>query len=209
MMRKPLSEKPLCFLDTETTGLDSSIHEVIEVAIVKEYPDGRTQHYQSLIRPENIENAAPKALELNGYAANPARWEQMETMATVGPLILNVLKGSVVVGHNVGFDLDMLEANMKRAGLEPRLPYHKIDTVTLAYEHLVPCGLESLSMDKIRKFLDWSMEDAHTAMKDAKDARRLYRLCSRSGKAARFLIRWGHRTRTYRATKKAMRRARR
>jgi DNA polymerase-3 subunit epsilon len=196
----PISERPLAFIDTETTGLDSAIHEVIEVAIVKEYPDGRIEYYQSLIRPERIEDAHPKALEVNGYAADPSRWDRMETMETVGPLILSTLKDCVVVGHNVGFDIDMLEANMRRAGLSPRLPYHKIDTVTLAYEHLVPCGLESLSLDNIRRFLDWSLEDAHTAMKDAKDARRLYRLCNRSGKVARFLMRWGHRRRTYKAT---------
>ncbi len=207
-MRIPISERPLAFIDTETTGLDPATHEVIEVAIVKEWPDGRVEYYQSLIRPAKIELAHPKALEINGYAANPDRWLVAPRMGEVVDLISGTLQGCVLVGHNVGFDIDMLSASFKNAGWNPKLPYHKVDTVTLAYEHLVPCGLESLSMDAIREFLRWDTDGSHTAMKDAKDARRLYHLCNRSGKAARFLMRWGHRRRTYKATKKAMRRVR-
>jgi len=190
-MIKPLSKRPLAFIDTETTGLNPQIHEVIEVAIVKEYPDGRVEKYQTLIRPKDIEAAHPKALEINGYGKAPERWEDAPYIEHVAKEIATRLKGCVIIGHNVGFDLKFLQSDFDREGLKYRLPYHKVDTVTLAYEHLVPCGLESLSMDKIRKFLGWSMTDAHTAMKDAEDARRLYRLLHRCGKVARFIIRWG------------------
>ena len=194
-MIKAISQRPLAFIDTETTGLDSSIHEVIEVAVITEHPDGRRERFHTYIKPQNIETAHPKALEINGYAEDPSKWDNAPHMEQVGEQIARAIKGCILVGHNVGFDIQMLQANMDRAGLKFRLPYHKVDTVTLAYEHLVPCGLESLSMDKIRKFLGWSMDNAHTAMKDAEDARRLYRLCSRSGKFARFLIRWGGKVR--------------
>lgn len=190
-MIKPLSHRPLAFIDTETTGLDPQIHEVIEVAIIKEYADGSVERFHTLIRPVDIATAHPKALEINGYAADPSRWENAPYMEHTAGKIADLLKGCVIVGHNVGFDLDMLQSGFDRAGLRYRLPYHKVDTVTLAYEHLVPCGLESVSMDKIRKFLGWSMDDAHTALKDAEDARRLYRLLNRSGKIARWIIRWG------------------
>ena len=199
-MIRPLSQRPLAFIDTETTGLDPSVHEVIEVAVVKEHQDGRLEKFHSLIRPKNIGAAHPKALEVNGYNKAPERWEEAPYIEHVARDLAAILKGCVIVGHNVGFDVDFLQADFEKEGLKYRLPYHTVDTVTLAYEHLVPCGLESLSMDKIRRFLQWSTEGAHTAMKDAQDARRLYHLCSRSGKIARWVIRWGHQRRVKKAS---------
>jgi len=166
-----LREKPLAFLDTETTGLVPGRHEVIEVAVMV---GDRLYHW--MVRPERLGDAEPKALEVNGYARSPERWEGARTMKEVGPEIMAALKGAVVVGHNVGFDLDMLAGHMRKVGLNPHLPYHKVDTVTLAYTRLAPLGLDKLSLDTIRAFLGWSKEEAHTAVKDVMDTERLYRL---------------------------------
>jgi DNA polymerase-3 subunit epsilon len=173
-----LSDKPLAFLDTETTGLTPGRHEVIEVAALV---GDRLYHW--MVRPERLEDAEPKALEVNGYARFPERWEGAKTMKEVGPEIMAALKGTVIVGHNVGFDLDMLNGHMRKVGLNPHLPYPKVDTVTLAYTRLVPLGLEKLSLDTIRAFLGWSKEGAHTAVKDVKDTERLYRLLTRTSTA--------------------------
>lgn len=174
MSRIPIYRKPLCFIDTETTGLDPSQHEVIEFAVIREDRGGMLNRWCTKIKPSHIETADDYALKVNGYSED--RWADAPTMAEVAPIILKELKGSVIVGHNVAFDEGMLNANIKRAGLDERIPYHKVDTVTLAYEHLVPYGLTSLSLDNIRRFLGWSLEDAHTAMKDTDDARRLFKL---------------------------------
>jgi len=183
----PLSEKPLAFLDSETTGLTPGKHEVIEVAVLV----GDTLHHW-MVRPERLEDAEPKALEVNGYAARPERWDGAKTMREVGPEIMRVLKGTVVVGHNVGFDLDMLNGHMRKVGLNPHLPYHKVDTVTLAYTRLVPLGLGKLSLDAIREFLGWSKEGAHTAAKDVTDTARLYELLTRSSTVGLRLGLWLH-----------------
>ena len=111
-MIRPLSQRPLAFIDTETTGLDTSVHEVIEVAIVKEHPDGRVEKWQSRIQPKNIEAAHPKALEVNGYT--PEKWGEAPYLEHVAIDIATMLKGCVIVGHNVGFDLDFLQADFKK-----------------------------------------------------------------------------------------------
>ena len=174
-----MNRKAICFLDTETTGLDPQVAEVIEVAVIRCEPDGSETRFHTLIKPQRIEDAHPKALEVNGYAADPSRWDDAPTMAEVGDRIADITRNSVICGHNVGFDEAMISANFKRAGVRRRIPYHKVDTVTLAWEHLVPLGLERLSMDRIREFLGWSKEGAHTAMKDAEDAKSLYDLLCR------------------------------
>jgi len=170
----------LAFLDTETTGLNPNDHEVIEIAIIVEEEGKEDRAFHSLILPERLARAQPEALRINGYASAPERWEAAPRMAEVGAEIETLLKGAILVGHNVGFDASMLDSSMRRVGLDPRLPYHRIDTVTLAHEHLRPLGLQKLSLDSIRDFLLWSREGAHTAMKDAQDARRLYHLLLRA-----------------------------
>jgi DNA polymerase-3 subunit epsilon len=180
----------IAFIDTETTGLDPSRAEVIEFAAVKVSEDGTEEVFHTLVCPQRIDDADVRALEINGYARHPERWDTAPTMAEVGPQILAFLKGTVICGHNVAFDEAMLNANLAKAGAKGRIPYHKVDTVTLAYEHLVPLGLERLSLDSIRAFLGWSKVGSHTAMKDAEDVQRLYNLTNRMGLIRRLVLRF-------------------
>ncbi len=175
MAYTPLNERPLAFIDTETTGLDPRVHEVIEVAIVKEWPDGKLEEWSTKVAPQNLKVATEIALKVNGYNDHPELWEGAPKFDDIAPLVAAKLDDCVLVGHNVSFDLDFLNEALKRAGSPAKLPYHKVDTVTLAYAYLVPKGLKSLSLDNIRRFFGWSHEGAHTALVDAHDARRLYR----------------------------------
>lgn len=188
-----VKQQKLGFLDTETTGLDPNKAEVIEVCVLVLYGGCEgcvPEVFHILIKPERLEDAHPKALEINGYAKHPERWRDAPTMTEVGDQIADVLRGCILVGHNVGFDERMLNANLKRSGIERSVPHHKIDTVTLAREHLTPLGLKRVSMDAIREFLGWSTEGAHTAKKDAEDVLRLYRLLYRMTWWKRLLLRF-------------------
>ena len=186
----PIGDRPLAFLDTETTGLQYGVHEVIEVGIIKEDLGGVERRFHTLVKPEHLDRAEPKALEINGFAKSASRWDDAPLMKELGPHILDFLSGCVVVGHNVKFDLEMLKAHLLAAGVNPGgLPYHAIDTMTLMYEHLVPCGVTSVSLKSARSFFGWPTEGAHTAMKDAEDARRLYHTLMRATPADRLLWR--------------------
>jgi len=191
-----LTDRPLAFIDVETTGLDPSRHEVIDIAVVfgvdvlrmtgapwtrllrREEPDVAVWHTR--IRPERIEDAEPKALEVNGYSK--AAWADAPTADQVVDTVVELLAASkaVLVGHNVTFDRDFIAALVRRQGRVARLGYHTVDTVTLCYEHLVPCGLDSLSLDNVRRFLGIPTHGSHAALKDALDAREVYRRLTRS-----------------------------
>lgn len=166
----------LAFIDTETTGLDPFQHEIIEVAVI--LVEGGTIIYKlhEKVKPEHLELADKKALEVNGYAANPEAWARALPMHVVGPKILSLLEGAVLVGHNVGFDEMFLRQNLARAGVKGKVPFHKIDTVTLVFEHLRPFGLKRVALDSVRDFLGWSKEGAHTALKDTEDTKKLFEL---------------------------------
>jgi DNA polymerase-3 subunit epsilon len=163
----------IVFIDTETTGLVVGQHEVIEVAIITEHEDGTVERWESKVAPQRIEDAHPRALEINGYT--PEAWEGAPTASEVAPAVSERLKGAVVCGHNVNFDIRFLTALLSNAGIEQELSHRGvIDTITLAHEHLKPTGLRSVSLINCRRWLGWSEAGAHTALADAEAARRLY-----------------------------------
>jgi len=157
----------LVFVDVETTGLNPAYHEIIEIALVS-----KDFTYHRKIIPEMIEHADPFAMKLNGYC--PEKWSEAITAKQLILEIQYLLKNVTLAGHNVSFDIEFLEETYTRYGKIFNLKRRRIDTVTMAYEHLYPLGLQSLSLDAIRDFLDWSKEGSHTALKDAQDSRRLF-----------------------------------
>lgn len=185
-----LKDRPLAFIDVETTGLSCQMHEVIDVAVVFFVEDlksnapwtrllrreGPLAVWHTKVRPERIEDAEPKALEVNGYS--PEEWAGAPTASEIADTLEALLTRSgadpILVGHNVSFDKDFLNATLQRAGRSQQVSYHIVDTVTLCYEHLVPCGLSSLSLDNVRKFLKIPTEGSHAALKDALDALTVY-----------------------------------
>lgn len=180
MPRTPLKDRPLAFIDTETTGLDPRLQEVIEVAVILEKPDGTLEEWCTKVRPTRLETAEPYALKVNGYEAHPELWATAPTFPEIVSELARRLDDTILVGHNVGFDLDFLQEGLIRAGSKVRLAHRKLDTYTLAYEHLAPEGLESLSLDAVCSFLGISNEGHHTALVDARRCRAVWHtLCRR------------------------------
>lgn len=173
-----LQDKPYVILDTETTGLHPYENEIIELYM---YKPKTGEEFHTYIKPERLETASSKALEINGYAKDSSKWDEAPLFDEVVLIIESFMEGHVVVGHNVQFDLNMLKGAVSRCEYKDlvRMPYHCVDTVTLAQEHLVPLGLTSVSLDKIRVFLGWSKENAHTAKKDVQDTNKLFQLLFR------------------------------
>ena len=184
----PVGQRPLAFIDTETTGLDARVHEVIDVAVVFDADvaerlripylirpvNQNYAYYSTRIKPEHLERAEPRALEINGYTT--AEWVGAASVIEAVKVLQVILKDVVCCGHNVGFDTDFIQQTIRSTGSTFRMDYHKIDTIALVYEHLVPVGLERMSLDAVRDFLGWPKEGGHRALRDALDARRLYKL---------------------------------
>jgi len=182
------------YLDTETTGLDPNCHEIIEIAIlIEEVPENPNdlgkiiQTWERKIRPIHIRAAHPKALEVNGYT--PEAWEGSLPFADHADEIAGLLaSASTLVGHNPTFDTNFLRSAFAREGLGIRIPYHQIDTVSLAYAAWNWTGTgPGLSLDKIRDHLGISKDGTHSALKDALDCRAvLYRARQAIQSQARF-----------------------
>ena len=191
-MKKSLKEKPLIFLDIETTGLDPMHHEIIEIATRSVGGFRHRSHnlWSTRIQPKHIERAHPKALEINGY--NEVDWKGAPTIEEVVPLIREHLRGGVLCGHNVKFDIGFIKQAYKDHSDRGMGFHHTIDTVTLAYEHLAPLGLDSLSLHNVCTFLGISNDGEHTAAADVDRCYKVYRKLTRAGTLDRLRWRWNN-----------------
>ena len=107
-----LNSKPIAFIDIETTGLSASEHEVIEFAIIKKVDGKIVLRTEFKIKPDHIERAHPKALEINGYT--PEKWEGALSQEEGARRMVEALEGCICAGHNIGFDIGFILATVTR-----------------------------------------------------------------------------------------------
>lgn len=177
---KPMN-KPLAFLDLETTGLYAGTHEIIEAAVIK-----GQKIFHVYVTPEHLERAHPRALQINGY--NNKGWADGVSQKYLAEKLADILDGCTIVGHNPRFDIEFIECLFEEHNIPIGIDRRAIDTVTLAHLYLRPMGLKSLSMDSIRQFLGWEVRPKHNALDDARDVQRFYKLFTSPGRY-RFLAR--------------------
>lgn len=168
------------YLDVETTGLNPEMHEIIEIAII-----GDGIQYNKKVKPLHLETADPNALLVNGFTS--ADWRYAQSPETVALEVAHIIKGCTVVGHNPHFDMSFVDELLHMYGCEVCYDRRLVDTTVLAREHLSVCGLDSFSMDSIRRFFGWPYKDSHTALKDAQDCKRLYHKLLRATSVQRFI----------------------
>lgn len=151
-----------------------------------------TETLEIYCHPERINDASPKALEVNGYSRKNKLWKYAIRREDAIEQIIYFLRRHIdgtLVGHNVQFDIQFLinMAMTENDKLEIVFPKPYLDTRDVARATLAPYGLDSMSLDSICSFLGWKRRKAHTALSDCEDCIRLLRaLCPPS---RRFLLR--------------------
>ena len=166
----------LVFLDTETTGLKPwkygrTHHEILELAFII-IEDGKEQRRECWkFVPRRIHTASPEALSINGY--DEAEWKKdgVEWSIEYINALKEILSDSVVIGHNISFDIGFLRAVFKDFDTYFRFP-PEVDTKALAR---IVWGFDSLRMDYIREQVpEMTCEGAHRALKDTEDCIFIY-----------------------------------
>ncbi len=165
----------LVFIDTETTGLDVIIHEIIEIGGVITTPDLEViEAFEIKIKPERIENANPTALKINHY--NEKDWEGAITLREAIKILAEKVKDCIMVGQNVAFDSGFIEHAFSRMSIDNTMHYHKLDTISIAWAkmHKQP-DLEHFSLREM--CLRFGIENAkpHSALSDARATYELYK----------------------------------
>ena len=152
---------PYVVLDVETTGLKPSRQRIIEIAAVR-VRDGREDGlFSTLLQPDRrLPDYISKLTKIT-----QAMLEEAPRFAAVVDALLQFLGDDLLVGHNVGFDVAFLNAELRRAG-RPALLNPRLDTLPLAV-HLLP-GLRRPGLDGVAAALGLPASQRHRAEADAR-----------------------------------------
>lgn len=163
MLKNLILDKPLAFIDVETTGLQPNVDRIVELSILKIHPDGNYKYKSHRINPGIPIPAEATAIHgiTDEDVVNERKFQEYASS------VYDFLEGCDIAGFNVlKFDIPFLEAEMRRAGVPFQNSDRKLIDVQILYHLLEPRDLKSAYL----KYCGKDMELAHTAQGDVKAA---------------------------------------
>lgn len=147
--------------DTETTGLDAETSRIIEIGAVKFNKTGILEDFSTLVNPKT--KIPFQITNITGITDEMVK-DKPETKQVLEEF-LPFLKDSIIVGHNVQFDLRFLKAEAERNNLTP-VENRAIDTLQFA-RWAFP-EEKKFKQTFIAEKLNIDVQHAHRAFDDAK-----------------------------------------
>lgn len=151
--------KPICFFDLETTGVNITNDRVVEISILKVYPNGNKESKTWLVNPEMPIPAVVSAI----HGVTDERVANEPTFKQLAPEINAMIKDADLAGFNSNrFDIPLLAEEMLRADFDFDMKGRvAVDVQTIFHK------MEQRTLGAAYKFYcDKSLENAHTAEAD-------------------------------------------
>lgn len=147
-------------VDVETTGLSAEKNRVIEIGIAK-IKDGKLiDRYGSYINPGCY--IPEQITEITGITDEDV--EMAPKFADVAQEVFAFMEGTVVVGHNLQFDMGFLRHEFQKAGIEHFQP---LSLCTLRLARRMYPELKSKSLGSVAHHLQLKTDTLHRALEDA------------------------------------------
>ncbi len=139
--------KPICFFDLETTGIQVSKDRIVEISILKVFPNGNKESKTWLVNPEMKIPAETTAVHgiTDEKVANEPIFKEL------APVVYQMIKDSDLAGFNSDrFDIPLLAEEMLRAEIDFDMKntvtvdvqtiFHKKEQRTLSAGYKFYCG---------------------------------------------------------------------
>ncbi|MGA9639644.1 exonuclease domain-containing protein [Flavobacterium sp.] len=151
--------KPICFFDLETTGIDIGKDRIVEISIFKVYPNGNKESKTWLVNPTIPIPAQTTAVHgiTDEKVANEPTFNELATQ------VYNMIKDSDLGGFNSDrFDIPLLAEELLRAGVDFDMKNRvSVDVQTIFHKK------EERTLSAAYKFYcNQSLENAHSAEAD-------------------------------------------
>ncbi|MDD2564876.1 MAG: 3'-5' exonuclease [Salinivirgaceae bacterium] len=154
-------KRPLIFFDLETTGIDVATDRIVEIALLKIFPDGREETYEKRINPGMP--IPPETTEI--HHITDADVVNAPVFKEVAKEIARFIEGCDLAGYNSNkFDVPLLAEELMRAEVDFDLRkckfvdvqniFHKMEKRTLAAAYKFYCNQD--------------LVNAHSAMADTR-----------------------------------------
>ncbi len=152
-------DKPLVVLDLETTGVWIEKDKIIEIAMIRCFPDGTRTTYETYVNPGML--IPPEVTEVTGI--NDADVKDAPRFRDIAPQVFRFLENADFGGFNVErFDLPLLEREFSDNGIKFEWSKHTIYDAQKVY-HLH----ERRDLSAAYKFYcEKDLKDAHSALAD-------------------------------------------
>jgi DNA polymerase-3 subunit epsilon len=139
--------KPICFFDLETTGIQVSKDRIVEISILKVFPNGNKESKTWLVNPEM--NIPQETTAIHGISNEKVANEP--TFKELAPAIYQMIKDADLAGFNSDrFDIPLLAEEMLRAEIDFDMKntvtvdvqtiFHKKEQRTLSAGYKFYCG---------------------------------------------------------------------
>ncbi len=151
--------RPLVFFDTETTGVDAANDRIIEISLLKLFPDGHEEINTFLINPGIP--IPPEATAIHGIT--DADVADKPSFYALSEILLGILSNSDLCGYNLlKFDFPLLRMEFSRNNIEfNTLGINLIDPMRIFMKN-EPRDLTAA----LQFYCQETLEDAHSAEAD-------------------------------------------
>lgn len=151
--------KPLCFFDLETTGVNVAKDRIVEICILKIFPDGREDIFVSKVNPEM---PIPKESSLI-HGIYDADIASAPTFKEIGGKINTFIANSDLAGYNSNkFDIPLLMEEFLRAEMNFELKGRRAIDIQNVFHKMEARTLSAASLFYLNK----PLEGAHGAKAD-------------------------------------------
>ena len=152
-------KKPIVFFDLETTGINIAQDRIVEISILKVFPNGNKESKTWLVNPEM--EIPKEASDIHGITNEKVVTEP--TFKELAQQVSDLIKGCDLAGFNSNrFDIPLLAEEMLRAAVDfdmhnrvavdVQVIFHKKEARTLSAAYKFYCGK--------------NLENAHSAEAD-------------------------------------------
>ena len=154
-------------VDIETTGLRPASDNIIEIAAIKVVNNKIVDRFQSLINPLCSVDYYITAIT---HITNEML-EDAPTIDAVLPIFKGFIGDSILLGHNVNFDVNFLYENFMNVFYQP-LRNDFIDTLKLSRRTML--HLKSHKLEILCREFDLVNDNAHRALSDCEVTLKIY-----------------------------------
>ncbi|VXC24277.1 DNA polymerase III subunit epsilon [Flavobacterium sp. 9AF] len=151
--------RPICFFDLETTGIDVGKDRIVEISVFKVYPNGNKESKTWLVNPTIPIPAHTTAV----HGIDDAKVANEPTFKELAPHVYNMIKDADLAGFNSDrFDIPLLAEEMLRAGVDFDMKNRvSVDIQTIFHKK------EERTLSAAYKFYcNEKLENAHSAAAD-------------------------------------------
>lgn len=155
-----ITKQTFICLDCEMTGLDAKKDQIIEVAVMRFDFDNTYEEIDELIDP--CCSISPESIAIHHITEEMVKGKPK--IYEVLPQVLKLVGNNIIMGHGIGFDIEILAVAAERASIPCNLRNNRtIDTLRMARLY----GESPVnSLEQLRKHFNIPLEGAHRAMSD-------------------------------------------